>query len=44
MSEQYVGSLKKVVSKNNKEYFKGRFGSVPVVGVLGARKTQTKSI
>jgi len=35
MSEQYVGKLKKMTSQNGKEYFKGMFGKVPVVGFYG---------
>jgi len=35
MSEQYVGNLKRTLSKGGKEYFKGFFGKVPVVGFWG---------
>jgi len=37
MSEQYVGNLKREMSKGGKEYFKGMFGKVPVVGFWGKK-------
>ncbi len=37
MADQYVGKLKKEMSKNNAEYFKGFFGKVPVVGFWGKK-------
>jgi hypothetical protein len=39
MSEnpQYIGNLKKMMSKNNTEYFKGKVGNVPVVAFWGRK-------
>ena len=37
MSDQYFGTIKKAVSKNGNEYFKGHLGKVPVVGFWGKK-------